>query len=449
MSELRNKRVLLGISGGIAAYKSAVIARHLVRAGAEVRTVMTEGARAFLQPLSLQALTGHPVHTELLDAEAEAGMGHIELARWAELVLIAPATANTMARLANGFASDLLSTIYLATDAPVIIAPAMNRLMWQHAATQSNRQRLIEHGVMVIGPGSGLQACGETGDGRMLEPEQIVASLELHLERSPFRGSAERAIDPEADTRIGTQHLPRKEQAPELGVPAMLRDPRLKGRDILITAGPTREPIDPVRYISNRSSGKMGYAIARMARAHGASVTLVSGPTRLDPPDGVKRVDVTTAQEMYDAVLERAAQADIFISVAAVSDFRVESIADRKIKKTEGNDELNLMLVRNPDILATVAALPKRPFCVGFAAETHDVEAHARGKLERKKLDMIAANHVARADNPVFASDRNALDVYWASGKAAIGPGHKLDVAAELVELVAERFAASRSAAGT
>ena len=397
MNSLYGQRILLGVTGGIAAYKSATLVRRLMDEGAEVRVVMTSGAEAFITPLTFQALSGNPVHTDLLDPAAEAAMGHIELARWASLILIAPASANTIARLAHGLADDLLGTLCLASEAPLVIAPAMNRIMWSHAATQQNIDTLHARGVRTLGPGVGSQACGETGAGRMLEPEEIVAHLG------------------------GTNNS------------------ALAGKRVLITAGPTREPIDPVRFLSNRSSGKMGYAIAKAARELGAEVTLISGPVNLDTPHGVNRIDVVTAEQMLDSTLEHADSHDIFISVAAVADYRVDKVSKQKIKKS--SDDMELKLTRNPDILKSVAALKNKPFCVGFAAETEKVEQHARGKLKKKKLDMIAANHVAQADNPVFGSDVNALDVYWSEkGHEHIPSDSKLNVARGLLGIIAARF---------
>jgi len=408
MTPLHAHKILLGISGGIAAYKSATLARRLIDAGAEVRVVMTAGAQAFITPLTLQALTGKPVHVELLDTAAEAAMGHIELARWADTVLVAPASANTLARLANGFADDLLSTLCLASDAPLVVAPAMNRLMWSHAATRENVARLTQRGVTILGPDEGLQACGETGAGRLLEPEALRDAL---IEGVQARGPA-RAVSP------GPLH----------------------GRSLVITAGPTQEAIDPVRFLGNRSSGRMGFAIAAAAARRGARVTLIAGPVALDTPAGVARIDVETAREMRVAVLGTVPAADVLVAVAAVADYRVADVAPEKIKKSA--ERLTLELVRNPDILAEVAALDDRPFCVGFAAETDRVEAHARGKLERKALDLIAANHVGQPGNAVFGSETNALDVYWRpDGHRRIETDTKAAVAERLLDIVAERFA--------
>ncbi len=391
------KRVLLGVTGGIAAYKSAELVRRLREQGAEVQVVMTEGARQFVGPLTFQALSGRPVRSDLWDVTAEAAMGHIELARWAERIVIAPASADFLARLAHGHANDLLSTLCLATDAPIAVAPAMNRLMWANAATQANVATLRARGITIIGPAEGEQACGETGAGRMVEPAEILAAL------SP-RTSATGA---------------------------------LAGRKVLLTAGPTRERIDPVRFITNRSSGKMGYAVAEAARDAGADVVIVSGPVNLPPPDGVRRVDVETAEQMMEAVRAHLPGTDIFIAAAAVSDYRPVQAAVEKIKKT--SDSLMLALSRTTDILAAVAAGSQRPFVVGFAAETQNVERNALAKLEGKRLDMIAANQVG--DRLAFDCDDNALTVYWPGGKREIARATKRDVAARLVAVIAERFA--------
>ncbi len=395
MSQLQGRRILLGVTGGIAAYKSADLVRRLKEAGAEVRVVMTRGATEFVRPLTFQAVSGEPVHESLLDPQAEAAMGHIELARWADVLLIAPATADALARMAHGLADDLLTTICLATEAPIAVAPAMNRVMWAHPATQDNLSLLQRRGVHVFGPGSGDQACGETGSGRMLEPLELVQA-----------------------------------------VGGLFVQTSLAGVSVLITAGPTREPIDPVRYITNRSSGKMGFAIADAARRAGARVTLVSGPTTLATPAGVERIDVETAQQMHDAVVERAAGSQIFIASAAVADYRLESVAGSKIKKTGEN--MQLSLVRNPDILAEVAAMANGPFTVGFAAETDDMRAHAEDKRRRKGLDMIAANWVGQPGSG-FDADDNALEVLWEGGSASLGPGPKTRIAQELIGVIVER----------
>jgi phosphopantothenoylcysteine decarboxylase / phosphopantothenate---cysteine ligase len=393
-------RILLGVTGGIAAYKSAELVRRLRDRGAEVQVVMTAGARQFVTPLTFQALSGRPVRTDLWDDAAEAAMGHIELARWADQVLIAPASADFLARLAHGLAGDLLTTLCLATDAPLSVAPAMNRLMWANAATQANVALLRSRGVTVLGPAEGDQACGETGPGRMLEPAELLDAL------AP-QGAAKRV---------------------------------LAGLKVMITAGPTRERIDPVRFITNRSSGKMGFAVAEAAGKAGAEVVLVSGPVNVATPPGVRRVDVETAEQMMNAVDEHLADTDIFIAAAAVSDYRPVQCASEKIKKT--SDSLTLALSRTTDILATVAARAPRPFVVGFAAETQNVERNALAKLEGKRLDMIAANQVG--DNLAFDCEDNALTVYWPGGKQDLGRGPKRQLAAALVSLIAERRAAAR-----
>jgi phosphopantothenoylcysteine decarboxylase/phosphopantothenate--cysteine ligase len=393
-------RILLGITGGIAAYKSAELVRRLRDRGTEVQVVMTAGARQFITPLTFQALSGRPVRTDLWDDAAEAAMGHIELARWADRVLVAPASADFLARLAHGLAGDLLTTLCLATDAPLSVAPAMNRLMWANAATQANVALLRSRGVTVLGPAEGDQACGETGPGRMLEPAEILEAL-----------------------------------APQAAANRVLA-----GLKVLITAGPTRERIDPVRFITNRSSGKMGFAVAEAAREAGAEVVLVSGPVNVATPTGIQRVDVETAEQMMNAVGGHLAGTDIFIAAAAVSDYRPVQCASEKIKKT--SDSLTLSLSRTTDILATVAARAPRPFVVGFAAETQDVERNALAKLEGKRLDMIAANQVG--DNLAFDCEDNALTVYWPGGKQDLGRGPKWRLAAALVALIAERRAAVR-----
>jgi phosphopantothenoylcysteine decarboxylase/phosphopantothenate--cysteine ligase len=398
MSAITSLKVLLGVTGGIAAYKSAELVRRLREQGAEVQVVMTEGARHFVGAATFQALSGRPVRTDLWDAAAEAAMGHIELARWADRVVIAPASADFLARLAHGMANDLLTTLCLATDAPISVAPAMNRLMWANAATQANVATLRSRGVTILGPAEGEQACGETGAGRMVEPADILATL-----------------------------LPRGAAAPGA----------LAGRKVLVTAGPTRERIDPVRFITNRSSGKMGYAVAEAARDAGAEVVIVSGPVSVPTPAGIRRVDVETAEQMMDAVRAHLPGTDIFIAAAAVSDYRPVQAAAEKIKKT--SDSLMLALSRTTDILATVAAGAPRPFVVGFAAETQNVERNALAKLEGKRLDMIAANQVG--DGLAFDCDDNALTVYWPGGKRELARAAKRAVAAGLVNVIAERFA--------
>ena len=403
MHTLAGKRVLLGVTGGIAAYKAPDLVRRLKEQGADVRVVLTASATRLVTPVTFQAVSGHPVRSGLWDEAAEAAMGHIELARWADLVVIAPATADFLARLAIGMADDLLTTLCLATDAPIAVAPAMNRLMWANPVTQENVHRLSARGVTLLGPGTGDQACGETGEGRMLEPREIVAAL------TSGAGAAE-------------------------GV--------LAGQKLLITAGPTREALDPVRYLTNRSSGKMGYAVAAAAARAGAEVVLVSGPVSLAAPRGVRLVQVETAAQMRDAVQAELPGAAAFIAAAAVADYRPAHPATHKLKKHAG--EMVVELVRNPDILAEVAAASPRPFVVGFAAETQDVEDNARLKLERKSLDMIAANKVG--SDCGFDRDENALLVLWSGGRQDLGSGTKAELADRLIGLIAERMRAGHQA---
>ncbi len=400
----QSRKILLGVTGGIAAYKSPDLVRRLMDHGADIQVVMSQGARQFVTPLTFQAVSGKPVRDDLWDESGEAAMGHIELARWADEIVIAPATADFLAKLAHGFAEDLLSTLCLATRAPITVAPAMNRLMWSNAATQANVRLLRERGVRFLGPASGEQACGEVGVGRMLEPTQIAS---------------------EVFTKRGGSGA-------------------LQGLKVVVTAGPTREKIDPVRFISNRSSGKMGYAVAEAAREAGATVILVSGPVQIATPLGVDRIDVESAEQMLSAVQSNLVGADIFISAAAVSDYRCRDIACEKIKKT--SDTLNLALARAPDVLATVSRGETRPFLVGFAAETEHVERNALSKLTNKNLDMIAANKVG--DGLAFDKDDNALTVYWQEGKRELSLTSKAALARQLVELIAERFRA-RGAAPT
>ena len=407
MSSDLSHNVVLGVGGGIAAYKSADLCRRLAERGARVRVVMTQCAQAFVTPLTFQAVSGNPVHSALLDERAEAGMGHIELARWAHLVLVAPATANVIARLAAGMADDLLSTVCLASAAPIALAPAMNQQMWAAAATQDNVRRLAARGVHVLGPAYGDQACGDVGAGRMLEPLEIAAAAQRLLAGGALAGGA------------------------------------LAGMCVLVTAGPTREAIDPVRFISNHSSGKMGYAVAAAAAQAGAQVTLVSGPTALDAPPRVERVMVESSEEMHAAVMQHMVGQQIFIGAAAVADYRPGAPARQKLKKADTVSTLEL--VRTRDILAEVAALSPRPFTVGFAAETERVEEHARGKLRAKRLDMIAANQVGLADRG-FNAERNALTVYWADGSREFALTSKRELAHGLIELIAERFGATRPA---
>ncbi len=396
--DFRGKHILLGVSGGISVYKSPELVRRMREAGAKVQVVMTKGAQQFVTPLTFQAVSGHAVRTELWDTAAEFAMGHIELARWAQLVLVAPATADFMARLTHGLADDLLTTLCLATEAPVVLAPAMNRVMWENAATQENVGRLMDRGVRLLGPVEGELAEGEVGMGRMLEPTEIIAMLR------------------------GEDNVP------------------LKGVRMLVTAGPTREPIDPVRYVSNRSSGKMGFAVARAAAEAGAGVTLISGPVHLATPKGVQRVQVETAAEMHTVVMREVAQTDIFVAAAAVADYAPVEIAQEKIKKR--NDNLELKLTKTPDILLQVAARVPRPFTVGFAAETEKLEAHAREKLEKKQLDMVAANWVGNGRG--FDRDDNALAVYWKDGAAELGNAPKIELARRLIRLVAEQYSRHR-----
>ena len=402
MSSLPNRKIVLGVAGGIAAYKGADLVRRLREHEFDVRVVMTASAREFVAPLTFQAVSSNPVHCDLLDEQAEAGMGHIELARWADLVLVAPATANVIARLAHGLADDLLTTLCLATTAPVVLAPAMNQQMWQASATRANVLALLDRGVAMLGPGEGDQACGEVGPGRMLEPDEIAARVAAR-----FRGGV------------------------------------LDGVEVLVTAGPTREALDPVRYLTNHSTGKMGYAVAAAAAAAGAGVSLVSGPTALAAHPGVERIDVTSAEEMYAEVVARAARCDIFIAAAAVADYRPARVAEQKIKKGDGPRSVDF--VRTPDIVAAVAAMDDGPFTVGFAAETESVRAHALDKLERKGLDMIAANRVGLPGRG-FASDRNALSVLWRDGARELELAPKAELARSLVALVAERYRAEHPA---
>lgn len=404
MQQLCNKRILLGITGGIAAYKAAELVRILKKAGAEVRVVMTAGAMEFITPLTLQALSGNPVHHALLDPEAEAGMGHIELAKWADLLLVAPASANFIARLTQGSGDDLLTTVCLATEAPIALAPAMNQAMWREPITQANIARLIDikgSKLYLFGPADGAQACGDVGPGRMLEPDDIAA------------------------------------QAADLFETGLLA-----GLKVVVTAGPTREAIDPVRYISNHSSGKMGYALAAAARDAGAKVTLISGPVVIPAPERVNCLRVESARDMLDCALAQLSSCDIFVAAAAVADYRPMTAAHQKIKKSA--DSMELTLVKNPDVVATVAAHEQRPFTVGFAAETQDVDIYARDKLVRKNLDMIIANDVSGTDIG-FNSDQNAVTVFWAENQQSFAQMSKQALARELVELIAHRYQQSKA----
>lgn len=425
-SALQGRRLLLGVTGGIAAYKSAVLARALIRAGAEVRVVMTSGAKAFIQPLTFQALTGHPTHEQLLDPEAEAGMGHIELARWAETVLIAPATADVMAKLAAGLADDLLTTLCLATQADIWIAPAMNQAMWAHPATQRNQATLATLGYRLIQPEAGLQACGDTGAGRMPEPETLVTHLQHHYAQARPEDVREHpaalATNPQQSIASAPQSTDPKSTAPQstsaqsTSAPEPMTEEAKRLR-ITITAGPTREPLDPVRYLSNHSSGKMGFALAEAAARQGADVTLITGPVDLPTPDGVTRLNVETAEQMLDAVLKVLPATHMLIGCAAVADYRAATVAEHKIKKQAQNgDELTLHLVKNPDIIATAAARGQANFVVGFAAETRDVEAYAEDKLIRKQLNAIVANDVS--DPTIgFGSDDNRVTLLSRQGE--------------------------------
>ena len=394
------KNILLGVCGGVAAYKSAELVRLLQREGFEVRVMMTAAAARFVGPLTFQALSGHPVATNLLDADQESAMGHIRLARWPDQILIAPATANFMARIAHGLADDILSAVCLAAQVPIRLAPAMNTAMWLNPATQSNRQVLESRGIRLLGPGQGELACGESGEGRMLNPDEILDRLRETFQTGP-----------------------------------------LQGQSALVTAGPTREPLDPVRFISNRSSGKMGYALAEALRSAGASVTLVSGPVALPAPQGVELIRVETALQMRDVVMARISQAPpgLFVACAAVADYRPEHAASGKIKKTDANMTLSLTL--NPDILTEVAGLPpgSRPFCVGFAAETEDVLRLGEEKRQRKGVDLLAANLVGGRQGG-FEDNNNALTLLWADGQAELPMMPKRELAAALVSFIEERF---------
>lgn len=405
IQRLSNRRILLGVSGGIAAYKSAELVRRLRDQGAEVRVVMTRAATEFITPLTLQALSGNPVHLDLLDPAAEAAMGHIELARWADLVLVAPATANVLARLVEGRADDLLTAVCLATRSPVAVAPAMNQAMWSNPATQANLATLASRGTRAFGPAEGSQACGETGPGRMLEPAELALQAAGCFES--------RALD---------------------------------GVRVLITAGPTREAIDPVRFISNHSSGRMGFALARAAADAGAITTLVAGPVTLATPDRVRRVDVISAEEMLQAVLEQMAACDVFIGTAAVADYRPASTASTKIKKSSAH--MTLELVRNPDIISTVARHEPRPFTVGFAAETHDVLDYARRKRADKGLDLIIANDVSQPGIG-FESEENAVTIIGQHGETVMPQASKQQLAVQLMGMIAALYGQATASART
>ncbi len=397
MNSLTNKQILLGVTGGIAAYKSADLVRRLQDAGASVRVVMTTAAQEFITPLTMQALSGNPVHTALLDPAAEAGMGHIQLARWADVVLIAPASANFIARLAQGQGDDLLTTICLATAAPIAVAPAMNQGMWLNASTQANLRILLECKVQIFGPADGGQACGDVGPGRMLEPLQLVDA-----------------------------------------VAGMFQSGLLAGKKVVITAGPTREALDPVRYISNHSSGKMGYALAQAAMEAGAKTILISGPTQLTAPERVECISVTTAEEMLQASLVHASGCDIFIAAAAVADYRAAQIAPQKIKKTL-DDSLTLMLIKNPDIVATIAALKNKPYTVGFAAESENLLEYAQQKLQRKNLDLMIANNIG-SEGIGFNSDDNAVTIIDAQQSLELTKRSKQQLARDLIVIMAKKL---------
>ena len=395
MHKLIGKRIVLGVTGGISAYKAAFLVRLLRKNGANVRVVMTQSATKFVTPLTFQALSAKPVHTELLDLNTETAMGHIELAKWADLILIAPASANFIARYANGFAEDLLSTLCLATDSPVIIAPAMNQQMWRNQATQENLERINARGITVVGPTAGVQACGDDGPGRMLEPEEIVVHTANIFQTNILTGSR-----------------------------------------LLVTAGPTREAIDPVRFLSNRSSGRMGYAVATAAAEAGADVTLISGPVDLAAIGIEKVIHVTSAEEMQESVMQRINDIDIFISAAAVADYRVQKISEQKIKKSD--DTYELIMQKNPDILAEVSALYDAPFTVGFAAETENLELNAQTKLHLKNLDMIAANQVDKKLG--IDCDENSLTIFWKTGREKLPLAPKNKLARSLIKLIALQY---------
>lgn len=399
MEMLKNKKILLGITGGIAAYKTIELIRYLKKANAEVRVVLTPAAEAFVTPLTLQAISGNAVSTALLDPQAELAMGHIELAKWADLVIIAPASADFIARLRVGMGNDLLSTLCLATASPILLAPAMNQQMYKQLAVQENIATLIFRGMQFIGPNNGFQACGDVGVGRMSEPEEIYQAVLDHFAKSQD----------------------------------------LQGLNVTITAGPTREAIDPVRYISNHSSGKMGYSIAKAFAERGANVTLISGPVNLPTPDNVERINVQSAIEMEQQAVKFAQKSAIFIGCAAVADYRMAKVSNQKIKKTDDSDELTLKLVKNPDIIANIANLAEnRPFVVGFAAETQNVAEYAKSKLERKNLDMICANDVSGGQ--VFGQDQNSLHLFWKNGEKKLPLADKNKLAENLVQEIVEHY---------
>jgi len=456
MKKLIDKHILLGITGGISAYKSVDLVRRLREAGCEVRVVMTDAAQQFVTPLTFQAVSGYPVtgdgfagseddkfkfsslqkakHKDPLPlslpphknhsggGEKNSGMDHIALARWADVILIAPATADFMAKLAHGFADNVLSTLCVASEVPIIVAPAMNQAMWKNVATQANREILLKRGVQFLGPAEGSQACGEFGAGRMLEPAEIVTALENKLTNFVPAELSSFSRHCEGDALFAdTAAIQKKSNS------------NFQKIKFLITAGPTQEPIDPVRYLTNRSSGKMGYALAQIAAQQGAQVTLISGPTALACPPGVTRVSVTTASQMYQAVMAQVKKNDVFISTAAVSDYAVKNIAQQKIKKND--QDLALVLTRNPDILSAVSALKKPPFTVGFAAETENLKSNALKKLKEKKLDMIAANNVVEA-GVGFDADENELLVLWKNGEEVFPKQSKIQLAEKLLNVI-------------
>ncbi|MFY1026890.1 bifunctional phosphopantothenoylcysteine decarboxylase/phosphopantothenate--cysteine ligase CoaBC [Actinobacillus seminis] len=401
MQNLQGKRIVVGITGGIAAYKTIELIRLLRKYDAEVRVVLTPAAAEFVTPLTLQAVSGNPVSQSLLDPQAELAMGHIELAKWADALLIAPASADFLARLTVGMANDLLSTVCLATASPILLAPAMNQQMYRQAITQQNLQQLRQRGLHMVGPNAGEQACGDVGFGRMSEPPEIYTALCSLLQ-------------PQTD---------------------------LNNISVVITAGPTQEAIDPVRYISNYSSGKMGFALADAFAKRGAKVTLIAGPVNLATPANVTRINVTSAQEMCQIALQSAVKNAIFIGCAAVADYRMAEVSQQKIKKTGDNDELTLRLVKNPDIIATVAALTEnRPFVVGFAAETQNIAQYAKHKLSQKNLDLICANDVSNGQ--VFGQDHNSLHLFWHDGEKSLPSAGKADLATDLVNEIIQRYIA-------
>ena len=402
INNLVNKRILLGVTGGIAAYKAADLVRRLQDQGADVRVVMTRAATEFITPLTMQALSGHPTHIDMLDAETESVMGHIELARWSDLILIAPASADFIARFCGGHGDDLLTTICLAAETNIAIAPAMNQAMWSNPQTQMNIAQLEQSEVLLMGPAEGIQACGETGQGRLLDVDQIV------------------------------QHTI-----------SIFPSEKLTGKKVVITAGPTRESIDPVRFISNHSSGKQGYALAEAAVEAGADVVVISGPTNLDPVDRARTINTVSADDMYAAVMSEIADCDVFIGVAAVADFKPVMQSEQKLKKTQDSNTMTIELIENPDIIASVAALSKRPFCVGFAAETEHLLGHARLKLQRKKLDLIVANNVA--DSSIgFNSDNNRITLVWNDGESDLPAMSKRNIAAKIVNHVSKQLDAQK-----